>query len=74
MFISQFEASEKFTSLTFGSSSEKALSTLFDHVKDDAIHLDQTGRLLQTVTHHAHGAIATLKGSVTSFGSRHAPS
>jgi hypothetical protein len=54
---SQFEASEKLTGLAFGSSYQKApLSTLFDHVKEDAICLDQTERLRQTVTHCAHEA------------------
>ncbi len=57
MSISQFEASEKLTGLAFGPSYHKApFSTLFDHVKDDAIRLDQTERLLQTATRRAHEA------------------
>jgi hypothetical protein len=53
MSISQFEASEKLTSLAFGPSYHKAP---FDHVKDNAIRLDQTERLLQTATRRAHEA------------------
>jgi hypothetical protein len=55
MSISQLEASEKLTSLAFSPSYQKApFSTLFDHVKDNAIRLDQTKRLLQTATCRAH--------------------
>jgi hypothetical protein len=62
MSISQFEASEKLTGLAFSPSYQKApFSTLFDHVKDDAIHLDQNERLLQTATCHAHEAYAKAK-------------
>jgi hypothetical protein len=62
MSISQFEASEKLTGLAFGPTYQKApFWTLFNHVKDDAIHLDQTGCLLQAATWHAHEAITKLK-------------
>jgi hypothetical protein len=55
MSISQFEASEKLTGLAFGPSYQKApFSTLFDHVKDNGIRLDQTERLLQTAIRRAH--------------------
>jgi hypothetical protein len=60
--ISQYEASEKLTGLAFGPLYKKApFSTLFDHVKDDAIRLDQTERLLQTATRHAHEANVKAK-------------
>jgi hypothetical protein len=62
MSISQFEASEKLTGLAFGPSYQKApFSTRFDPVKDDAIRLDQTERLLQTATHCAHEANVKAK-------------
>ena len=62
MSISQFEASEKLTGLAFGSTYQKApFSTLFDHVKDDAIRLDQTERLLQTATRKANEAKTKLQ-------------
>jgi hypothetical protein len=62
MSISQFEASEKLTGLALGPSYQKApFSTLFDHVKDNAIHLDQTERLLQTATCRAHEANVKAK-------------
>jgi hypothetical protein len=56
MSILQFEASEELTGLVFGPTYKKALfSTLFEHVKDDAICLDQTKFLLQVgSSHHAH--------------------
>jgi hypothetical protein len=42
MSLSQFEASEKLAGLAFCPSYQKApFSTLFDHVKDDAVWLDQ---------------------------------
>jgi hypothetical protein len=62
MSISQFEASEKLTGLAFGTSYQKApFSTLFDHVKDDAIRLDQTEHLLQTAARRAHEANVKAK-------------
>jgi hypothetical protein len=62
MSISQFEASEKLTDLAFGPSYQKApFSTLFDHVKDDAIRLDQTERFLQKATRRAHEANVKAK-------------
>jgi hypothetical protein len=60
--ISQFEASEKLTGLAFGLSYQKAsFSTLLNHVKDNAILLDQTERLLQTATCRAHEANVKAK-------------
>jgi hypothetical protein len=62
MSISQFEASEKLTGLAFGPSYQKApFSTLFDHVKDDVIRLDQTERLLQAATCHEYEANTKTK-------------
>jgi hypothetical protein len=62
MSISQFEASEKLTGLAFGPTYQKPpFSTLFDHVKDDAIGLDQTERLLQTTTRKAQEAKTKLQ-------------
>jgi hypothetical protein len=63
MSIFQFEASEKLTRLAFGSSYQKAplSTTLFDHVKDDAIGLDQNEHLLQTATRCAHEANTKTK-------------
>ena len=62
MSISQFEASEKLTGMAFGSSYQKApFSTLFDHVKDDAIRIDQQERLLQSATRRANEAITKTK-------------
>ncbi len=49
MSISQFEASEKLTSLAVGPT-----SPLFDHAKDGVIRLDQTKCLLQVTTHYPH--------------------
>jgi hypothetical protein len=70
MSISHFEASEKLTSLAFGPSYHKApFSTLFDHVKEDAIHLDQTERLLQTATRRAHEANVKAKDGKTPLAS-----
>jgi hypothetical protein len=58
---SQFEASEKLTSLAFGSKYNKApFSTLFDHVKDDAICLHQTERYQQTAICCAHEALTKI--------------
>jgi hypothetical protein len=52
MSISQVEDSEKLTGLAFGPTYRKTpFSTLFEHVKDDAIHLDQTEHLLHVATH-----------------------
>jgi hypothetical protein len=52
---SQFEASEKCTALAFGPTYQKApFFILFDHIKDDAINLDKTERLLQATTCGAH--------------------
>jgi hypothetical protein len=55
MSISQFEASEKLTKLAIGISYVSApFSTLYDHVKDDAIRLDQTERIQQLSSRRAH--------------------
>jgi hypothetical protein len=55
MSISQFEASEKLTKLAIGTTYTNApFSTLYDHVKDDAIRLDQTERIQQLSSRKAH--------------------
>jgi hypothetical protein len=57
MSISQFEASNKLTALAMGSSySIPPFSTLFEHVKDDAIRLDSTERLATAASRQAHTA------------------
>jgi hypothetical protein len=51
MSISQFKASEKLTKFAIGTAYTNApFSTLYDHVKDDAIHLDQTKRIQQQLS------------------------
>eukprot|EP00957_Ditylum_brightwellii_P206066 15346615-Ditylum_brightwellii.AAC.2 len=46
MSISQFEAPKKLTIMAIESTYNKGpFSTLYDHVKDDAIHLDQVNHI-----------------------------
>jgi hypothetical protein len=55
MSISQFEASDKLTKLAIGTTYVNApFSTLYDHVKDDAIHLDPTECIQQLSSRKAH--------------------
>ena len=55
MSISQFEASEKHTKLAIGTTYTNApFSTLYDHVKDDAIRIDRTERIQQLSSRKAH--------------------
>ena len=61
MSVSQFESSEKLTSIAFGASYVKSpFSTLYEHVKDDAIRLDQTERLSQVETRKTHSTNVIL--------------
>jgi hypothetical protein len=55
MSISQFKASEKLTKLAIGTTYVNVpFSTLYDHVKDDAIRLDQTECIQQLSSRKAH--------------------
>jgi hypothetical protein len=65
MAISQFEASEKLTAMTIGSSYGNAsFSTLYDHVKDVAIRSDQTEWLQQIVTRRTHETTVATSDTV----------
>jgi hypothetical protein len=62
MSISQYEASEKLSSYHLGSTFKSSpFSALFNHVKDDAIRLDQTDRFQQTAIRRANEAITKIK-------------
>ena len=67
MSISQFEASSKLTALAMGPSyTPPPFSTLFDHVKDDAIRLDSTERLQALSSRRVHEAVITPPGGAPS--------